>query len=141
MNSTTPEELHLFVYGTLRGSAGTAWSKFLSANSRFVGAGRTPGVLFHLDGYPGMAAGTDGHAWVKGEVYLLKDSSATLPLLDAYEGCGPGDPAPHEFERQVVPVSLDDGRIVQAWAYIYALETTGKSRITSGDYLRARSSG
>lgn len=125
---------NLFVYGTLRAAAGTHWSEFLTAVSRFVGLGRTPGALFQLDGYPGMAPCAGGDAWVRGEVYLLNDPGLSLPPLDAYEGCGPGHPPPHEFERQVVTVVLDSGQTLDAWAYIYMLETGDKARIASGDY-------
>jgi gamma-glutamylcyclotransferase (GGCT)/AIG2-like uncharacterized protein YtfP len=38
----------------------------------------------------------------------------------------------------MVTVLLDSGQTVEAWAYIYTLETQGKIRITSGDYLQAR---
>jgi gamma-glutamylcyclotransferase (GGCT)/AIG2-like uncharacterized protein YtfP len=106
-----PKCEYLFVYGTLRAAAGTEWSKFLQSQSDFVDGGRTPGLLFQLDGYPGMTVREDHDAWVRGEVYLLHDPAATLPRLDAYEGC--------EFERQVVSVTLDHGRTISAWAYIY----------------------
>jgi gamma-glutamylcyclotransferase (GGCT)/AIG2-like uncharacterized protein YtfP len=139
MDTTMPELPYLFVYGTLRCAAATEWSRFLTAVSRFVGAGRTHGALFHLDGYPGMTVGAGDGAFVSGEVYLLTDPSSSLPCLDAYEGCGPGNPLPHEFERQVVTVLLGSGQSVEAWAYIYTLETQGKPRITSGDYLQPRS--
>jgi len=136
MGSATPDMRYLFVYGTLRAAAGTEWSRFLTAASSYVGMGRTHGALFHLNGYPAMTACKDDDAWVTGEVCLLHDPPSALALLDAYEGCGPGDPLPHEYDRQVVSVLLDNGRYVEAWAYIYSLETLGKSRITSGDYLR-----
>jgi|HubBroStandDraft_1064217.scaffolds.fasta_scaffold08326_3 gamma-glutamylcyclotransferase (GGCT)/AIG2-like uncharacterized protein YtfP len=132
-----PESRYLFVYGTLRAAAGTEWSKFLASASRFAGAGRAHGALFQLDGYPGMTACTDGDAWVCGEVYLLNDPSLSWPTLDAYEGCGPVDRLPHEFERQVVTVVLNDGQAIEAWAYIYTLQTQGRARIASGDYLQA----
>jgi gamma-glutamylcyclotransferase (GGCT)/AIG2-like uncharacterized protein YtfP len=128
---------YLFVYGTLRAAAGTEWSRFLTAVSSFVGSGRTHGALFHLDGYPGMTVSTGEDAWVTGEVCLLDDPPSALHFLDAYEGCGPSDPLPHEFARQVVTVFLGSGQAVEAWAYIYALETQGKARIISGDYLQA----
>jgi gamma-glutamylcyclotransferase (GGCT)/AIG2-like uncharacterized protein YtfP len=130
-----PELPYLFVYGTLRAGAATKWSESLAAVSHMVGAGRTRGTLFQLDGYPGMAVCSDD-AWVTGDVYLLNDPATALPSLDAYEGCGPGDPLPHEFERQVVTILLDHGQAVEAWAYIYTRETHGKARITSGDYLK-----
>jgi len=139
MGSTIPESPYLFVYGTLRGAAGTEWSRFLTTKSRFVDLGRTHGVLFHLDGYPGMKIRADRDAWVRGEVYFLNDPSSAFPLLDTYEGCGPGDPLPHEFERQVVTVLLDSGLAIEALAYVYSLETQGKARIRSGDYLEPSS--
>lgn len=139
MRNTMLEPPYLFVYGTLRGSAGTEWSRFLAVASRFVGSERTRGELFHLDGYPEMTMRTGDDVWVNGEVYLLNDPASALPMLDEYEGCGPSDPLPREFERQVVTVLLDAGGAVQAWAYIYSLETAGKARIASGDYLQAGS--
>jgi gamma-glutamylcyclotransferase (GGCT)/AIG2-like uncharacterized protein YtfP len=118
---------YLFVYGTLRRAAETEWSGILTAASTLLGMGRTRGTLFQLEGYPGMTAGSDGDAWVSGEVDLLHDPSALLASLDAYEGA--------EFERQVVTVLLDNGQIVKAWAYVYTRETKGRARIASGDYL------
>ena len=91
---------YLFVYGTLRAAAATEWSRFLQSQSDFVDSGRTPGWLFQLGGYPGMTVRENHGAWVRGEVYLLHDPAATLPRLDAYEGC--------EFVRQVVRVTLDN---------------------------------
>jgi gamma-glutamylcyclotransferase (GGCT)/AIG2-like uncharacterized protein YtfP len=131
---------YLFVYGTLRGAANTEWSRFLIAASGLVGSGRTHGALFHLGGYPGMTVSTDDNAWVRGELYLLNDPSSAWPRLDAYEGCSPDDPLPHEFERRIVTVQLDSGRAVMALAYIYSLSTDGKARIASGDYLQPESS-
>lgn len=72
--------------------------------------------------------------------WTANDPSSALPLLDSYEGCSPDDPLPHEFERQIVTVQLDSERAVEAWSYIYSLETHGKARIASGDYLQPESS-
>jgi len=72
--------------------------------------------------------------------WTVNDPSSALPLLDSYEGCSPDDPLPHEFERQIVTVQLDSERAVEAWSYIYSLETHGKARIASGDYLQPESS-
>jgi len=136
--SETP---YLFVYGTLRAAAGTEWSQYLGACAHFVGMDRTTGALFQSREYPGMTAvAGDEDAWVRGEVYLLHDPSSTLAVLDAYEGCGPGSPLPHEFERQVVTVLLDSGQTVVAWAYIYTLDTQGMRRLASGDYFHAGNS-
>ncbi len=77
-------------------------------------------------------------AWVTGELLLLHDPPATLRLLDSYEGCGPSDPAPYEFERHIVPVVLAAGQTVEAWAYIYNRPTAGRQPVPSGDYLHSR---
>ena len=130
------ESRYLFVYGTLRSAAGTEWSRVLASASRFAGPGRTPGALFQLDGHPGMVVLAHHDARVSGEVYLLNEASSMLAVLDAYEGCGPGDPPPHKFERQVVDVLMDDGQTIQAWVYVYCLDTAGRARILSGDYLQ-----
>jgi gamma-glutamylcyclotransferase (GGCT)/AIG2-like uncharacterized protein YtfP len=127
---------YLFVYGTLRRDAATEWSRFLGSASRFVGMGRTRGALFQLNGYPGMATNTHDDDWVLGEVCLLNKPPSLLATLDGYEGCGPADPLPHEYERRVVEVLLETGETIRAWAYLYSLDTAGKVRIRSGDYLR-----
>jgi gamma-glutamylcyclotransferase (GGCT)/AIG2-like uncharacterized protein YtfP len=126
-----PELPYLFVYGTLRAATGTKWARFLTAASLLVGTGRCRGNLFRLDGYPGMTVLREGDAWVTGEVHLLDAPLSTLADLDAYEGS--------EFERQIVPVLLDNGQTVEAWAYIYRLETATKAQIASGDYLQPES--
>ena len=74
--------------------------------------------------------------WVTGEVYSLNDPASVWTVLDAYEGCGPADPPPHAFERQVVDVLLESGETIRAWAYVYCLATADKVRIVSGDYLQ-----
>jgi len=114
-------------------------ARFLS-NSTFVGAGCVTGRMFLLDGYPGMVGRTDGSARVVGEVFRLHDPSRDLVLLGEYEGCGPVDPLPHEFERSIMPVQMNDGRALDAWVYLYCLDTSGRAQIPSGDYLEPCSS-
>ena len=128
-----PEILNLFVYGTLRAGAGSEWSRYLARQSVLVGFGQTPGLLFQIGSYPGMKISEDGQSAVRGEVYRVCGLSV-LEALDRYEGCGPADPPPREFERRTISVQLDDGRTVEAWAYVYCLETEGRPRIDSGDY-------
>ena len=124
MNRSNPgrnvmtESGYLFVYGTLRSGANTEWSHFLNRASVAVGLGRTRGVLLQLDGYPGMVVSAYDDAWVSGEVFLLNEPTSSWPVLDSYEGCGLSDPQPHEFERQIVDVILDDGKLIRAWAYV-----------------------
>jgi gamma-glutamylcyclotransferase (GGCT)/AIG2-like uncharacterized protein YtfP len=85
-----------------------------------------------------MVVKTHDDAWVSGEVFQLNEPSIAWPILDSYEGCGAKDPPPHEFERQAVDVVLDGGQTIRAFAYVYRLNTAGKERIQSGDYLHQR---
>lgn len=85
------------------------------------------GALFDLGSYPGMIASADTPDFVIGEVFKLNDPTGTFPALDRYEG--------DDFERQIVSVVLDDGRELEAWAYLYKRDTSDKPRIDSGDYL------
>jgi gamma-glutamylcyclotransferase (GGCT)/AIG2-like uncharacterized protein YtfP len=81
---------------------------------------------------------SDGECdWVHGDVYDLRFPELTYLELDKYEGCAADDPLPHEYSRAVLPVLLDTGVWIQACAYVYARDTTGKPRIHSGDYFKA----
>jgi len=127
---------YLFVYGTLRPAANSEWSRFLATVSDPMGAARTRGMLFRIAHYPGFVPG-DGDDWVIGDVCCLHDPAALLPKLDAYEGCGPDDPPPHEYRRELVETLLDTGESLQAWAYVYCANTAGKTSIQSGDWISA----
>ena len=94
------------------------------------------GRLYRLDGYPGLKLSPSAEDWVTGEVYLLSDPEATLRSLDAYEGCGPEDPEPHEYERVEACALLEDGRTMDVWAYVYQRSVAENRRIESGDFLQ-----
>ena len=130
------ESAYLFVYGTLRSGADTEWAHLLANRAERVGVGRVRGSMFQLDGYPGIVLPPGGNDWVTGDLYRIDNPESVWPVLDEYEGCAPNDPLPHEFERRMVQVRKEDGSRVNAWAYVYRLETTGKPRIPSGDYLQ-----
>jgi len=137
MNWVVSNQQYLFVYGTLRLGTGTSWSQFLASAATSIGLGRTRGVMFQLNGYPGMTHSASDSDWVTGEVFRLKDSTSAWPILDEYEGCGPSGPLPHTFERKIVPIDMNDGGRLDAWAYFYCLDTAGRTRIQSGDYLQS----
>ena len=114
----------LFVYGTLRPAAGTAWSKELLRASRHHQPARMTGVLYDLGRYPGMVRG--GSGWVHGEVVRLRDPEATLSRLDSYEG--------REFKR-ISARAITRSRTVGCWVYVYNGPCCGAARIPGGDYL------
>jgi len=129
----------LFVYGTLRNDIQKSMFHVLAAEARevtFVGHGRIQGRLFDLGEYPGLVLSGDPARWVHGEVYALDNPSETLSRLDDYEGCGPNDRKPHEFERVERDIVLDSGASDKAWVYSYAGSVANKREILSGDYFK-----
>jgi gamma-glutamylcyclotransferase (GGCT)/AIG2-like uncharacterized protein YtfP len=127
-------EARVFVYGTLRKDALGSVTSPLARGWTFEGYGTIPAELYDFGAYPGAVPSRDPAARVRGEVHRLPDTDETLVLLDRYEGCGPEDPRPHEFERAPVAVTLEDGRTTRAWVYWYRREPKGR-RLPSGDYL------
>lgn len=106
----------------------------LAAQAALVGPASCQGRLYLVAHYPGIVASDDPADRVIGEVYRLGES-ALLDALDDYEGCGAGDPPPHEFVRRRHPVRCG-GRAFDAWVYFYTGSVAGLPRIASGDFLR-----
>lgn len=124
----------IFVYGTLRKDALGRITSPLARGWTFEGYGTVAAELYDFGAYPGAVPSSGTSARVRGEVHRLPDGDETLLLLDQYEGCGPGDPEPHEFERALVDVTLEGGGTARAWIYWYRPEPRGR-RLASGDYL------
>jgi len=122
----------LFVYGTLL-LPENKFGAYLIANGQFSGKGKFKGILYDLGTYPGVIA-TEDEAWVQGSIYELNDISATLKVLDDYEGFGPGYEEPNLFVRKLDCVYTDEG-VINCWVYLYNLPVSENKRITSGDYL------
>lgn len=142
--------LLLFVYGTLRRGCPSGAHRQYLQGAQFIGAAKTRGQLFLIDYYPGFcpAPGPDNtldsaekpqntgrDCWVWGEVYLL-ESEAQLRQLDSYEGCASDSPAPQEYTRGLIAVTLASGAAVTVWAYIYNGDPSLFGPIESGDFLR-----
>ena len=130
-----PEDL-LFVYGTLRRSAGGGMNRLLGS-ARFLGKALWHGRLYFVDGYPGAVASTDG-SLVRGELYRLTEPAVTLAVLDRYEECGPAFGPDAEYVRVVTTVIRDDGSEADAWIYRYNRPVEGLVRIGSGDFCAFR---
>jgi gamma-glutamylcyclotransferase (GGCT)/AIG2-like uncharacterized protein YtfP len=58
-----------------------------------------------------------------------------LDALDEIEGYRPGEPESSLYIRLLTPVLLDDGGLVDGWAYFYNAPIGSAERIASGDYL------
>jgi gamma-glutamylcyclotransferase (GGCT)/AIG2-like uncharacterized protein YtfP len=125
---------HLFVYGTLMRGFDHPMAKLLSRSAEFLGAARCRGRLYLVKHYPGLVLSDDANDVVFGELLRLHTPEASLVTFDDYDGCGPGVASP-QYLRQVLPVTLDDGVISEAWTYIYNRPVTNLKRIASGRFL------
>jgi len=126
---------HLFVYGTLRPAAAGRFAQQLLARSSYLGKAYMSGSLYLVgQHYPGFVPGPEGQ--VTGELYVLHDPKVLIEL-DDYEGCGSGDPEPHEFVRMQGPARTSSGREVLAWFYRYNWPVREEQRIPSGDFFQS----
>lgn len=130
----------LFVYGTLRTAVGHAMHQVLARAAHLVGFATVRGALYDLGSYPGLVMAGNHIGRVTGEVYALEPDAAEAALarLDAYEGCAPSDPAPHEYRRLQVRVTFEDGSEGDAWTYVLNRPHDGLPNIPDGDYLAWR---
>jgi gamma-glutamylcyclotransferase (GGCT)/AIG2-like uncharacterized protein YtfP len=125
---------HLFVYGTLMRGFDHPMAKLLSRSAEFIGEARCQGRLYLVKHYPGLVLSDDPNDIVFGELFRLHTPEASLITLDDYEGCG-RDAASPQYLRQVLPVTLDDRMMSEAWTYVYNRPVAKLKRITSGRFL------
>jgi gamma-glutamylcyclotransferase (GGCT)/AIG2-like uncharacterized protein YtfP len=93
------------------------------------------GRLYQATGFPVMVPDPQGTD-VTGEIYRVFAPQAAFLRLDPYEGFDPASPDTSEFRRDLVPVAMNDGRTVTAWAYIYQRQLFDLQPIPHGDYAR-----
>jgi gamma-glutamylcyclotransferase (GGCT)/AIG2-like uncharacterized protein YtfP len=125
----------LFTYGTLRRAAGHPAHRLLADMAELVGNGAVRGRLYQATGFPVLVPdpkGTD----VIGEVYRVFAPQDAFLRLDSYEGFDQASPDTGEFRRDLLPVAMNDGRTVTAWAYVYQRQLFDLQPIPHGDYAR-----
>jgi gamma-glutamylcyclotransferase (GGCT)/AIG2-like uncharacterized protein YtfP len=123
----------VFFYGTLMTGYKRPGRERLDPKLTPVGRGWIGATLFDLGIYPAAIPSTDGR--VRGEVHRMSDVESVLGALDEIEGYRPGQPDASLYTRVETPVTLEDGRVEQAWAYFYNAPLGRAQRIASGDYL------
>ncbi len=101
---------------------------------QYQGRGTIRAALFDLGIYP-AAIPVNDHSLVWGEVYETADPQAVLAVLDEIEGHRPSEPDRSLYTRVLTAVTLEDGRVEQAWTYFYNAPLGQARRIESGDYL------
>ena len=123
----------VFFYGTLMSGFKREGRARVDLALEAVGHGSIQAVLFDLGIYPAAIPATDSR--VQGEVHRLLQPDAVLHTLDEIEGYRPEKPDASLYVRRETPVTLDDGRVAEAWVYFYNAPLGGAQRIASGDYL------
>ena len=122
-----------FFYGTLMTPFHRAARLRVDQHLVYTGRGTIAGALFDLGIYPAAVPATDARVW--GEVYRMTHPAIVLQALDELEGCRADEPESSLYTRALTPVTLQGGRIVDAWAYFYNAPLGRAERIHSGDYL------
>ena len=125
----------LFVYGTLMRGFDHPMARLLSANADFLGEASCRGRLYKVKHYPGLVLSNEAADVVFGELYRLRAADDLLREFDMYEACGEGFSKPTQYVRQMLPVSLADGSVREAWTYIYNWPVAALSRIEAGRFL------
>jgi gamma-glutamylcyclotransferase (GGCT)/AIG2-like uncharacterized protein YtfP len=124
----------VFFYGTLMSGFRRPGRSRIDAHLRAEGRGWIRGALFDLGIYPAAVPGTEGRVW--GEVHEALDTKAVLDALDEIEGYRPDQPDASLYTRVRTAVTLENGRVVDAWVYFYNAPLGRAQRIPSGDYLQ-----
>jgi gamma-glutamylcyclotransferase (GGCT)/AIG2-like uncharacterized protein YtfP len=125
----------IFFYGTLMTPFNRPGRRHIDSHLSLKGRGSITAALFDLGIYPAAVPAEDQDARVRGEVYEMTDPAVVLQVLDEIEGYSPVEPDTSLYTRRVTPVRLDDGSVVDAWAYFYNAPLGHAERIRSGDYL------
>ena len=125
----------VFVYGTLMSGFDHPMSKLLAAGADLLGPATVRGKLYLITHYPGLLHSDDAGDIVHGELYRLRDVDKLMAALDDYESVGPGHEAPTLYLRELMPATLDDGSVMEAWTYIYNRPVDEAKRIKSGKFL------
>jgi gamma-glutamylcyclotransferase (GGCT)/AIG2-like uncharacterized protein YtfP len=123
----------VFFYGTLMTPFHRAGRLRVDQHLVYTGRGTIAGALFDLGIYPAAVPTSDARVW--GEVYRMAHPTIVLQALDELEGCRADEPESSLYTRALTPVTLQDGRVVDAWAYFYNAPLGRAERIHSGDYL------
>jgi gamma-glutamylcyclotransferase (GGCT)/AIG2-like uncharacterized protein YtfP len=126
---------HLFVYGTLMRGFDHPMAKLLSRSAEFIGEARCRGRLYLVKHYPGLVLSHGANDVVFGELVRLHTAETSLVTFDDYESCGPAAASP-QYLRQVLPVTLADGTVSEAWTYVYNRPVDKLKRIASGRFLK-----
>ncbi len=128
---------YLFVYGSLLSGFKSPAYEYISRYFTLVGPTSVPGILVDMGEYPAAVPATDGNAFIKGELYVVKNPaelSWAIGQLDDYEGAVPEVGEVALYRRDMVPVNVNN-ETVSAIIYWFNGDVSNKPVIHSGDVL------
>jgi gamma-glutamylcyclotransferase (GGCT)/AIG2-like uncharacterized protein YtfP len=123
----------VFFYGTLMTPFNRPGRRRIDPHLSYVGRGSIAAALFDLGIYPAAVPASESR--VLGEVFEIAHPDIVLPVLDEIEAYRAEEPEASLYTRVKTNVTLDSGRVVEAWAYFYNAPLGRAQRVESGDYL------
>jgi len=123
---------YLFVYGTLLAKS-NPYAAYLQQCCKLIGEGKFRGRLYDIGQYPGAIDDIADDQFVYGSIYLMDDAVKILSAIDEYEGIGPNEPEPHEYNRALTDIETENG-VAACWVYLYNWPVGGKFQIAGGNY-------
>lgn len=127
------KNLKVFVYGTLK-EGRPLDRKGLADLRTSVKAATIEGSIFKFRhaGYPTIKL--DGKGLVIGEVHTFpeKHMKEVQQIMDAIEGYSRHQPDQGLYNRHEIKATLEDGKVVTAWAYEYNGKVDQELRIEEG---------
>jgi len=131
---------HLFVYGTLSPQHAPPEIAATVRRLRPVGPATVKGRLYDLGEYPGAILSEKSRSVIRGEVFELPGDEGTLTSLDDYEGFEPEKRNSSLFLRRTWPVTMNDGKRLRCWVYVYNGTMKDARPVRSGRYRRRATS-
>ena len=124
---------NIFVYGLLQSNYDNKAAKMLRKHASLIGSASIPGAVFDLGDYPAAIFEKNMKGIVSGELYYIHgDSKQLLKFLDEFEGIGPDEEHPLEYQRGFVLAQCEGGE-KPALCYLYNRAIT---HILNGDGLK-----
>ncbi|MEG2353639.1 MAG: gamma-glutamylcyclotransferase family protein [Clostridium sp.] len=119
LNYNLDKERKIFVYGSLM-EGFFNHKKYLEGKTLSLEKGTIKGRLYDMPhkGYPAVLQGDDV---IYGELFTIRDFKSNLESMDKMEHYYGLDNPKNEYNRIIVPVTLDSGEIEEAYMYFYTL--------------------
>jgi gamma-glutamylcyclotransferase (GGCT)/AIG2-like uncharacterized protein YtfP len=129
---------YLFLYGTLKPNEAATDVAETVRDLRRVGTATVPGRLYDFGDYPGAVIDQSAKTSIKGELFELPNDESALKVLDDYEEFNPTDRRKSLFVRIRTVATLQGGRRLNAWVYVYNRKLGSARQIASGDYSKSK---